>query len=70
MIAIAEVKSGLDDFRTDRKWGEYMPYCDAFFFAVAPEFPRQIVDGADFFRGWIWNIRHRHGDFVPARRRR
>jgi hypothetical protein len=42
-IAIAEVKSGLDDFRTDRKWGEYMPYCDAFFFAVAPEFPREIL---------------------------
>jgi len=42
-IAIAEVKSGLDDYRTDRKWGEYLAYCDAFFFAVAPEFPRQIL---------------------------
>ena len=34
-IAIAEVKSGLEDFRTDRKWGEYLPFCDLFFFAVA-----------------------------------
>jgi hypothetical protein len=42
-IAIAEVKSGLDDFKTDRKWGEYLPYCDAFYFAVAPEFPREIL---------------------------
>jgi hypothetical protein len=42
-IAVAEVKSGLDDFRTDRKWGEYLPYCDAFYFAVAPEFPRAIL---------------------------
>ena len=42
-IAIAEVKSSLEDFRTDRKWGEYMPYCDAFYFAVAPEFPREIL---------------------------
>jgi hypothetical protein len=42
-IAIAEVKSSLEDFRTDRKWGEYMPFCDAFFFAVAPEFPREIL---------------------------
>src|ERR1700678_598555 len=42
-IAIAEVKSGLNDFRTDRKWGEYLPYCDAFYFAVAPEFPREIL---------------------------
>ncbi len=42
-IAIAEVKSGLDDYRTDRKWGEYLPYCDAFFFAVSPEFPLEIL---------------------------
>jgi len=42
-IAIAEVKSSLEDFRTDRKWGEYLPYCDAFYFAVAPEFPRGIL---------------------------
>ena len=42
-IAVAEVKSGLEDFRTDRKWGEYLPYCDAFYFAVAPEFPREIL---------------------------
>ena len=42
-IVIVEVKSGLDDYRTDRKWGDYLPYCDAFFFAVAPEFPREIL---------------------------
>ena len=45
-IAIAEVKSGLDDFKTDRKWHEYLPYCDAFYFAVAPEFPREILPEA------------------------
>jgi hypothetical protein len=42
-IAVAEVKSGIEDFRVDQKWGEYIPYCDAFFFAVAPEFPREIL---------------------------
>ncbi len=42
-IAIVEVKSGLDDFRVDRKWHEYLPYCDSFAFAVAPEFPREIL---------------------------
>jgi hypothetical protein len=40
-IFIVEVKSGLEDFRADLKWGEYAPYCDAFAFAVAPEFPRE-----------------------------
>lgn len=42
-ILIIEVKSGLEDFRVDRKWHEYMPYCDTFAFAVAPEFPRDIL---------------------------
>ena len=42
-IAIAEVKSGLEDYRVDRKWGEYAPFCDAFYFAVAPHFPREIL---------------------------
>lgn len=42
-IAVAEVKSGRDDFLADRKWAEYLPYCDTFFFAIAPEFPRDIL---------------------------
>ena len=42
-IAICEVKSGLEDFRVDRKWGEYGPFCDAFYFAVAPEFPAELI---------------------------
>lgn len=42
-IVIVEVKSCLEDFRTDGKWGDYQPYCDAFYFAVAPEFPREIL---------------------------
>jgi hypothetical protein len=42
-IVICEVKSGLDDYRVDRKWGEYLPFCDAFYFAVAPEFPQNVL---------------------------
>jgi hypothetical protein len=42
-IAIVEVKSSIEDYRTDRKWTEYGPFCDAFYFAVAPEFPRQVL---------------------------
>jgi Uncharacterized protein conserved in bacteria len=42
-IVIVEVKSGLEDYRVDRKWHEYLPYCDRFAFAVAPEFPREIL---------------------------
>ena len=42
-IAICEVKSGVEDYRVDRKWHEYGPFCDAFYFAVAPEFPAGIL---------------------------
>jgi hypothetical protein len=45
-IAIVEVKSSVEDYRTDHKWSEYAPYCDAFYFAVAPEFPREILPEA------------------------
>jgi hypothetical protein len=60
-IAIAEVKSSLEDYRADRKWGEYLEFCDQYYFAVAPEFPREILpDGpglivADQFGGAILN---------------
>jgi len=42
-IAICEVKSGPEDYLTDRKWGEYLPFCDHFYFAVAPEFPQALL---------------------------
>ena len=42
-LIIIEVKSSLEDFRVDRKWHEYAPYCDRFAFAVAPEFPKHIL---------------------------
>ena len=58
-LVIVEVKSSLEDYRTDRKWAEYQPYCDAFYFAVGPEFPQAILpDGpgvivADGFGGAV-----------------
>ncbi len=42
-IVIVEVKSGPEDYRVDRKWPEYAPFCDAFFFAVSPEFPQALL---------------------------
>ena len=42
-IVICEVKSGVEDYRCDQKWREYGPFCDAFYFAVAPEFPAELI---------------------------
>ena len=42
-IWIVEVKSCLEDFRSDQKWYEYRAFCDRLFFAVAPDFPREML---------------------------
>ena len=42
-IWIIEIKSGLADFQADDKWPEYLPYCDRFYFAVAPDFPSDVL---------------------------
>jgi hypothetical protein len=42
-ILMVEVKSTLEDFRSDAKWLEYVPYCDGFSFAVPPHFPWEIL---------------------------
>jgi hypothetical protein len=42
-IWIVEVKSCLADFRSDAKWPEYRDYCDRLWFAVAPDFPVDVL---------------------------
>lgn len=42
-IWIIEIKSSIADFRADQKWPEYREYCDALLFAVAPDFPTDIL---------------------------
>lgn len=42
---IVEIKSSIADFRSDRKWPDYSDYCDRLFFAVAPDFPVDILPG-------------------------
>ncbi len=40
---IVEIKSSVADFRCDQKWGEYLEFCDAFYFAVPAGFPLDIL---------------------------
>ncbi len=42
-IALIEVKSSLEDFRSDNKWPEYLDYCDRFYFAVPEFFPQEVL---------------------------
>jgi hypothetical protein len=42
-IWIVEIKSSIADFKSDQKWPEYRDYCDSLLFAVAPDFPSDIL---------------------------
>lgn len=44
-ILVVEVKSSVRDFRGDRKWRDYLDFCDQFFFAVGEGFPHDILPG-------------------------
>lgn len=42
-LTIVEIKSGLADFRADRKWPDYRDYCDRFYFAVPDDMPTDVL---------------------------
>jgi hypothetical protein len=42
-ITLVEIKSGRVDFRSDRKWHQYLAYCDRFYFAVGRDFPLALL---------------------------
>ncbi len=73
-IWIVEVKSGVEDFRVDNKWPEYRDFSDALLFAVAPDFPVDILPRdtglilADRYGGEIVRPPPEHR-LAPARRK-
>lgn len=42
-LSIIEVKSSRRDFASDHKWPEYIEFADYFYFAVAEDFPVEIL---------------------------
>lgn len=42
-VWVVECKSSRADFTGDRKWHGYLDWCDRFFWAVAPEFPADLL---------------------------
>jgi hypothetical protein len=73
-IWIIEVKSCIADFRVDAKWHEYADYCDALAFAVAPDFPVDLIPAhvgliiADGYGGELVRAPQRLA-LAPARRK-
>jgi len=74
-VIIVEVKSCLQDYASDRKWPEYAPYCDRFFFAVDCDFPHHVIPGevglicADGFGGAVIREAGAQAGLTAARRK-
>ncbi len=73
-VWIVECKSGRADFRADNKWHEYLDWCDRFFWAVADDFPIEIIPDntglivADAYGGEILRMGPEE-KLAPARRK-
>lgn len=73
-IWIVETKSCVADYACDAKWPDYIEYCDRFFFAVAEDFPRELIPEeaglivADGFGGAVLRDSP-HRPLVAARRK-
>lgn len=73
-IWMIEIKSSISDFKSDMKWRDYMDFCDRLSFAVAEDFPQDLIPPqaglivADAFYGAV--IREApEARLVPARRK-
>jgi hypothetical protein len=42
-IFIVEIKSSAADFQSDRKWLEYLEWCDSFYFAIDGNTPEHLI---------------------------
>ena len=71
---IVEIKSSIEDFRSDRKWPEYLDFCDLFYFGVPEGLPLELIPEdcglmvADAYEATI--LRESPLDKINASRRR
>jgi hypothetical protein len=73
-ITIVEVKSSIEDWRSDLKWPDYLDWCDRLYFAVPVDFPQALIPDeiglivADAYGGEI--LRHPPARALAAARRK
>lgn len=46
-ISIVEIKVSRADFGSDRKWVDYLPWCDRFYWALGPDVDPALTQQAD-----------------------
>lgn len=55
-VWVVECKSGVADYRADRKWQGYLDWCDRFFWAVDADFPVDLLpDGTGLILADAWD---------------
>lgn len=73
-VIAVEVKVSVADLRGDRKWPDYLDWCDRLYFAVPPDFPQDLVPEeaglivADRYGGAVLRPAP-HRPLAPARRK-
>ncbi len=74
-VLLVEIKSSAADFRSDRKWTEYLDWCDLFAFAVPADFPVDLLPGgsglivADAYDAALRRDLQPQARLAPARRK-
>ncbi len=74
-VLLVEIKSSAADFRSDRKWTEYLEWCDLFAFAVPADFPTELLPAdsglivADAFDAALRRDFQPQPTLAPARRK-
>jgi len=47
-IVIVEIKTARADLLGDGKWPDYLDFCDRFYWGLAPELDRAVLEGPDY----------------------
>ena len=42
-LMFSRIKDNLEDFKSDKKWQNYLEWCDRYFWAVDSDFPKDIL---------------------------
>jgi len=50
-IVIVEIKVSRADLLGDSKWGDYLDFCDRFYWGLPPDLDRRCLDGEEFVPG-------------------
>ena len=66
-IVVVEIKVSRADLLGDRKWVDYLPWCDRFYWALADDLDAAVLDGDDYLPDRVGVIRADRYDAAVVR---